>query len=258
MLGSGAALSSIGHSAVAQISRNRVDVFDDIFLIFLVLGTIVGVIVIAYTLYNAYKYRTDASDAEGKYDVVETDDDDVMRPKTGEVPTGAKGGKKVFLSFSISVVIVLGLIIYSYTLLLYVENPGQFDDEDTMDVNVEGFQFGWAYEYSNGFSTNDQLIVPADKAVVLNVTSRDVMHNYRINDLRAATDAIPGEYTQTWFEADEPGHYEAICFELCGGGHSNMREGVIVVPAEEFEYSEDPDEFKEWYENKLEEVSNDE
>jgi cytochrome c oxidase subunit 2 len=257
MLGSGVKLSSLGQSAVAQISRNRVDVFNELYLIFLVLGTIVGVIVITYTLYNAYKYRTDEPDAEGKYDIVE-EDDDVVRPQTGEIPTGAKGGKKVFLSFSISVVIVLGLIIYSYTLLLYVESPDQFDDEDRMDVHVEGFQFGWAYEYDNGFSTTDQLIVPADKAIVLNVTSRDVMHNYRIRDLRASTDAIPGEYTQTWFEASEPGRYEAICFELCGSGHSQMREGVIVVPADEFQYSEDPDEFQEWYENKLEEVTNDE
>lgn len=261
MLDSGAILRLLAEAGLAQSSgRSQVDVFDNLYLVFLTLGTIVGVIVISYTVYNAYKYRSteDRDPAEGKYDVEEVDDD-VVRPQLGEIPRSAKGGKKVFLSFGISLVLILGLIIYSYSLLLYVEDTDQFDDEESIDVHVEGFQFGWEYTYENenwneSFTTTDQLIVPADKAVVLEVTSKDVMHNYGVPELRAKTDAIPGQTTSTWFRADEPGTYEAICFELCGTGHSNMREDVIVVPADEFnDDAETKAEFEEWYQQKLEE-----
>ncbi len=251
MLGSGAIPTSLsGVRAVGSLSRTQVDVFSDLYLAYLALGTLVGVVVIAYLLYNAYKYRTDAPDAEGKYDVVEEDDDDgVVRPKLGEIPSSAKGGKKLFLSFGISAVIVLGLIIYSYSLLLYIEDTG--GEEPDIEVDVEGFQFGWAYEYENGFETNDVLVVPNDEVVGLEITSRDVMHNYGIPGLRAKADAIPGQTTDTWFQADEAGEYKAICYELCGNGHSNMREDVLVLPAEEFEWHDDPEEFEEWYEATL-------
>lgn len=258
MLGSGAILTSLpGVGAVASLSRTQVDVFTELYLAFLVLGTIVGVVVISYLLYNAYKYRTDAPDADGKYDIEVDDDEDdgVVRPQLGEIPSSAKGGKKLFLSFGISAIIVLGLIIYSYSLLLYVEDTG--DVEPDIEVEVEGFQFGWGYEYDNGFSTNGELVAPEDSVVALEVTSRDVMHNYGIPGLRAKTDAMPGQTTDTWFQADDPGEYEAICYELCGNGHSSMREDVLIVPTdvweagqEEYDF-DDPEEFEEFYEETI-------
>lgn len=257
MLGSGAIQTLLPRlGAVATLSRTQVDIFSRLYLVFLGMGTLVGIVVISYLLYNAYKYRADEPDADGKYDVEEVQDDDVVRPKLGEMPSSSKGGKKLFLSFGISAVIVLGLIIYSYSLLLYVEDTG--DVEPDMEVNVEGFQFAWAYEYDNGFETTDELVVPNEAVVGLEVTSRDVMHNYGIRGLRAKSDAIPGQTTETWFQADESGEYQAICFELCGNGHSNMREDVLVVPTsvweqgqEEYDF-DDPEEFGEWYQQTLE------
>ncbi len=248
MTGSGVTpISLLGDATISQLSRTQVDVFSELYLVYLVLGTIVGVVVIAYMLHSAYKYRSTAPDAEGRYDIEEEyDDDDVVRPRLGELPTGGKGGKKLFLSFGISAVLVLGLIIYAYSLLLYIENP---DPEEEMEIEVEGFQFGWAYEYENGYSTSNELIVPADEVVSLEITSRDVMHNYGIPGLRAKADAMPGQTTDTWFQAEETGEYKAICYELCGNGHSNMREDVLVLPPEEFEWSDDPDEFEEWYDD---------
>lgn len=254
MVGPGATLPS--SEAATSLSRTQVDVFSQLYLAFLTLGTIVGVVVISYLLYNAYKYRTDAPDADGKYDIeVDDEDDGVVRPQLGEIPTSGKGGKKLFLSFAISAVIVLGLVIYSYSLLLYVEDTG--DVEPDIEVDVEGFQFGWGYEYDNGFSTNGELVVPSEAVVGLEVTSQDVMHNYGIPGLRARTDAIPGQTTDTWFQADESGEYRAICYELCGNGHSNMREEVLVVPTavwedgqEQYDF-DDPEEFEEFYEETI-------
>ncbi len=210
----------------------RVQMFDEIFLVFLVLGTLVGVVVIAYTLYNAYKYR-DRDEVE--------DEDRIDRPTLGELPTGAGGGRKLFVSFAISAIIVIALIVWTYGALLYVEaGPTEQGTDENLDVTVTGFQFGWEFEYPNGYTQNNELRVPADRVVTLTVTSDDVWHNFGIPDLRVKADAIPGQTTETWFVAEEPGTYEAWCFELCGIGHSDMAADVIVM---------EPAEFEQWYED---------
>jgi cytochrome c oxidase subunit 2 len=203
--------------------RNPAEVFGEIFWVFLGLGTAVGIVVIGYTLYNTYKYR----DGEGK-----GVDADVERPELGELPSGSGGGKKLALSFSISAVIVIGLIIWTYSTLLYVEDPP--DTEEQMEITVVGQQFGWQFEYPNG-ETTPTLHAPTDRLVWLNVTSQDVFHNYGIPGLRTKTDAIPGQMSRTWFYADEPANYTAVCYELCGAGHSGMRGDVVIHNESAFE-----------------------
>ena len=211
---------------------SRVIVFDRIYWVFLALGTLVGVVVISYALWKAYKYR--------ERDGVE---DEYERPKLGEVPQGGGGGRKLFLSFSLSAIIVISLIVWTYGTLLYVETaPAQ--QTDALEIEVVGFQFGWEFHYPNGYvatsTSGEPLRVPADRMVTLSVTSRDVFHNFGISELRVKSDAIPGQTTDTWFRADEPAEYTARCYELCGAGHSFMTADVVVMEQEAFD---------EWYAN---------
>ena len=211
---------------------SRVIVFDRIYWVFLVLGTLVGIVVIGYALWKAYKYR----DRDGV-------EDDYDRPQLGEVPQGGGGGRKLFLSFSLSAIIVISLIVWTYGTLLYVETaPAQ--ETDALEIEVVGFQFGWEFHYPNGYvatSTADEPFrVPADRMVTMTVTSDDVFHNFGISELRVKSDAIPGQTTETWFRADEPAEYTARCYELCGAGHSFMTADVVVMEQEAFD---------EWYQN---------
>ncbi|WP_396612505.1 cytochrome c oxidase subunit II [Haloferax sp. S1W] len=206
----------------------RIIVFESIFEVFLLLGTLVGVVVIGYMLYNAYKYRSGSGKGEGVED----------RPVLGELPAGGGGGRKLATSFFMSMIIVVSLISWTYLTLLYVEEGPSADD--SLDVEVEGYQFGWRFTYPNGHTTDGVLRVPADQSVRLRVTSADVFHNFGIPALRVKTDAIPGQETETWFVANETGTYTAQCYELCGAGHSYMSAEVIVMP---------PDEYEEWYES---------
>ncbi|MBZ6495959.1 cytochrome c oxidase subunit II [Natrinema longum] len=211
----------------------RVDVFEQIFLVFLGLGALVGVIVIAYTLYNAYKYR-DTGEADGDEDL----------PSVGELPTGGKGGKKLFLSFGISAVIVISLVIWTYAMLLYVEDPADGTDEqaEALNVDVTGESFAWFFEYDNGIESTGTLRVPADERVWVRVTSGDVWHAFGISEQRVKADAIPGEYDETWFEAEEPGQYEIECFELCGEYHTSMVGTLQVM---------EPEEYDQWMDDQL-------
>lgn len=211
--------------------RSQADVFEEIFFVFLALGTLVGLAVVTYTLYNAYKYRDNG----------EPEEDGEDRPTLGELPTGDDGGKgkKLFLSFGISAIIVISLVVYAYTLLIYVESGPDVDPEAELEIDVEGYQFGWEFEYPNGHSVDNELRVPADQVVYLHVTSRDVWHSFGSPELRIKTDSIPGETSTTWFLEEETGTYTVECFELCGSGHSYMKADIIVM---------EPDEFEEWYE----------
>ncbi|EMA04371.1 MULTISPECIES: cytochrome c oxidase subunit II [Haloferax] len=207
----------------------RAVVFDSIFEVFLLLGTLVGVVVVGYMLYNAYKYRFGSGNGTV---------DDERRPSLGELPSGGGGGRKLFTSFFMSMIIVISLISWTYLTLLYVEEGPSA--EESLDVEVEGYQFGWRFTYPNGHTTDGVLRVPADTPIRLTLTSADVFHNFGITELRVKSDAIPGQETETWFTADEPGTYTAECYELCGAGHSYMSAEVIVMP---------PDEYQEWYES---------
>jgi cytochrome c oxidase subunit 2 len=206
----------------------RVEVFQQIFTVFLVLGTLVGVVVIGYMLYNAYKYR----DGDGRAE-------DGDPPRVGELPTGGGGGRKLFFSFGLSTIIVISLIVWTYGTLLYVEENPPAEGEEDMEIEVVGFRFGWEFVYPNGHTTST-LRVPAGETVHLTVTSEDVFHTFGVPDLRVKTDAIPGQETNTWFQTNETGTYEARCFELCGAGHSYMTADIVVM---------EPDEYEAWYAN---------
>ncbi|MFC7098632.1 cytochrome c oxidase subunit II [Halobaculum marinum] len=229
--------TALGHAVPLHTSGGglvprgtRVQVFDSIFEVFLLLGTLVGIVVVGYMGLKAYQYRRGA----------DHDDGDVSRPVLGELPRGSEGGGKLFVSFGMSAIIVVSLISWTYLTLLYVEDPGQSAaDPEALEVEVIGGQFSWTYVYPNGHQTN-VLRAPADTDVHLTVTSRDVFHNYGIPELRVKSDAIPGQTTDTWFVAEEPGTYTAHCYELCGSGHSFMDGEVIIM---------EPAAFDEWYAN---------
>ena len=207
----------------------RDEIFRAIFVVFLVLGTIVGVVVIGYMLYNGYKFR-DRGDRDGE--------DGIDRPELGELPEGGGGGRKLALSLLLSALIVITLITWTYFALVDVETRA-VENDDTLNIQVEGYQFGWEFIYPNG-NTSDTLRVPEDRTVRLTVTSRDVFHNFGIPAFKMKTDALPGQTTDTWFQPNETGTYQAQCFELCGAGHSAMNANVSVM---------EPEAYERWYAN---------
>lgn len=217
--------------------RGQADIFNELFFVFLSIGTIVGVVVVLYTLYHVYKYRdTDARE-----------DEEIENPlELGELPTGQSSGKskKLFVSFGMSAIIVISVVVYAYGLLLYVEAGPAAAEVDTnvdeMDIEVTAYQFGWQFDYPNGHTEQNTLRVPQgdNRVINLHVTSRDVWHNLGVPELRVKADAIPGEYQTTWFTPDETGTYQVECFELCGLGHSQMIGEIIVM---------EEDEFNDWY-----------
>ncbi|WP_163864866.1 cytochrome c oxidase subunit II [Myxococcus eversor] len=106
---------------------------------------------------------------------------------------------------------------------------------DALDVYVTGKQWMWKFTYPGGPSAIDTLVVPAGRPVRLLITSRDVIHSFYVPDFRMKRDAVPGRYTEIWFEAPKPGRHLVLCAEYCGLDHSQMRGEVVVLKPADFE-----------------------
>ncbi len=106
---------------------------------------------------------------------------------------------------------------------------------NTLDIYVTAKKWMWHFSHPDGPNSNANLTVPANRPVRLLLTSRDVIHSFFVPEFRIKQDAIPGRYTEIWFEATKPGRYRIYCTEYCGTWHSNMVGEVIVLPGQEFD-----------------------
>ena len=76
------------------------------------------------------------------------------------------------------------------------------------------------------------LTLPIDRTVIIQLTSRDVIHSFTLNEMRVKQDANPGMTARVWFTPTQIGNWEIACSQLCGLGHYRMRgEYRIVTPA---------------------------
>lgn len=106
---------------------------------------------------------------------------------------------------------------------------------DRLEVTLESGMYSWDYTYANGVRTQNQLIVPAGKPVMLKMHSRDTIHSHYLPDFRVKEDSMPGRVTYLWFLPTEVGKEHVVtCTEYCGVMHSYMAGKVIVKSEADF------------------------
>lgn len=114
---------------------------------------------------------------------------------------------------------------------------------DVYRVQVLGQQWAWNFRATGPdgeFGTADdiltinELTVPVDKPVVLNMTSKDVIHSLYLPDMRFKRDANPGAINEGWFEPIKTGDFAILCAELCGYAHYQMHGKMTVLSEADF------------------------
>jgi cytochrome c oxidase subunit 2 len=138
---------------------------------------------------------------------------------------------------------------------------------DTVQVKTYAEQFQWNFRYAgnDGKWGNDDdifeknnLVVPLNKKIVLEQTSKDVIHSFFLPYMRLKQDAVPGMYIKVWFEPTKSTKemqsrrsaewdYEIVCAELCGNQHSQMK-GILKVL--------DQADYDKWYKKRSTEFAN--
>lgn len=108
-------------------------------------------------------------------------------------------------------------------------------------IRVTARQFAWKFTYpgpdgkfdtADDVEIPDELHIPINKNVRLQMFSEDVIHSFFIPNVRLKQDIVPGRMIPAWFKVVKEGEYEIPCAELCGFGHSGMK-GKLFAHSDE-------------------------
>jgi cytochrome c oxidase subunit II len=193
---------------------------DALYLFIVALDLFFFVLVIGVMAYFMWKYRRRSKDQ-----------------KTSSV---THNGKIEFLWSAIPAVLLVVIFVWGEIDFLKQTVPPQ----DAIDVRITGRKWFWTAEYpdypgvqlvSGNESPEIALVVPKGRPVRLTMTSEDVLHSFYIPAFRVKRDAVPGRYTNMWFEATRVGEFNIFCAEYCGDQHSTMTGVVKVLEPDQFE-----------------------
>jgi cytochrome c oxidase subunit 2 len=81
----------------------------------------------------------------------------------------------------------------------------------------------------------NDLHVPVDETVLIELVSEDVLHDFFLPNLRVKQDAVPGMAIPVWFKARDTGIFDLVCAELCGWGHYKMKGRLTVESRSQFD-----------------------
>ncbi|WP_108175577.1 cytochrome c oxidase subunit II [Phreatobacter oligotrophus] len=91
-----------------------------------------------------------------------------------------------------------------------------------------------AREVPRLLAVDNEVVVPVNKTIRVQVTSSDVMHAFAVPGFGIKVDAVPGRLNETWFRATREGIFYGQCSELCGKDHAFMPIAVRVVSEQAF------------------------
>ena len=100
---------------------------------------------------------------------------------------------------------------------------------DSLEVYVTGKQWMWKIQHTEGAREINELHIPVNRDIRLNLTSEDVIQDFYVPAFRTKTDVLPGRYTTEWFRPTKVGAYHIFCAEYCGTKHSGMIGTVYVM-----------------------------
>ncbi len=79
--------------------------------------------------------------------------------------------------------------------------------------------------------TPDSVEIPVGSQVTIYLTSRDVIHGFRVFDTDISGMIIPGQVTRITHTFQKPGTYQFYCHEYCGQLHHTMTGQIVVKEA---------------------------
>jgi cytochrome c oxidase subunit 2 len=215
MIGIGIVASLVG-IAIALIipwfpvsAAESADKIDTVYDVLLICSVPIFVLVMTVAIYSVWRFRA--------------------RP--GDMRDGAPihGNTRLEIVWvTIPFLMVTALAIYGWVTLddLEAKQP------DELIVNVTGRQFTWSFEYPAQKVEANELVLPKDRPVEFRIHTKDVIHSFWVPEFRLKSDAVPGLTTKIRLTPDRIGRYQVVCAELCGIGHSTMRQNVrVVAPA---------------------------
>src|SRR4051794_20174982 len=174
-----------------------------------------------------------------------------FKARKGAVPAQIRGNTRLEIGWTVGAAVILVILAtLTFVKLDAIRNPPESSPNglqlaDTsrrlppsgkaLNICVNGQQDIWRYTYAADCDkaanlgapfSYEEMVVPVDTTVTLDIKSQDVAHSWWIPKLGGKMDAVPGYTNHTWFKV--PGKYAADggtvffgqCAELCGRNHA--------------------------------------
>ena len=174
-------------------------------------------------------------------------------------PTPARFTHNTPLEIIWTLVPILTLVFIGAFSLPVLFNQQEIPEAD-VTIKVTGYQWYWGYEYVDnefGFdslmlqrdeledygytqaeyllATDNAVVVPVGKTVVMQVTGADVIHSWAMPSFGVKQDGVPGRIAELWFNVEREGIYFGQCSELCGKDHTYMPITVKAISQEAYD-----------------------
>jgi cytochrome c oxidase subunit II len=190
-----------------------------------------------------------------------------FRKRKGAVAAQIHGNTRLEIGWTAAAaVILLGLAVLTFAKLSSIQDPPNSSPNGAalgeqnnliyasserklppngkaLDISVIGRQYIWQFVYPGANEPDglgapysyEELVVPTETTVSLDITSSDVVHSWWVPELGGKFQAVPGYHNYTWFKVSKPGIYRGQCAFLCGRGHARMIATVKAVSPPQFE-----------------------
>lgn len=189
----------------------------------------------------------------------------LVRYRRGRQPQAARAGARGRVAVGIFAGVAIAeavLLVVSALPLWYERTSARPTDANPVVLRVVAEQFAWNVHYpgadgefgdtsislvsptnplgldrASRFGKDDLVLqnemhLPVNRPVIIQLSSKDVIHSFGVPAMRVKQDAIPGLLSTAWFTPILEGQFDIVCSQLCGLGHYRMR-GTIIVESEE-------------------------
>jgi cytochrome c oxidase subunit 2 len=169
------------------------------------------------------------------------------RARRGRVASRVRGNTRLEIAWTgAAALILVVLTVLTFSRLHGIVTPAASGDDagavfatvdqppapggHALHIKIIGRQFVWRFDYPNRVYSYEELIVPINTTVVVDIYAVDVNHSWWVPRLGGKFDAIPGYVNHTWFKITRPGVFVGQCAELCGQHHAEMIATVRAIP----------------------------
>jgi cytochrome c oxidase subunit II len=168
----------------------------------------------------------------------------VFRPRSADQGDTRRGRALVAAGAGATAAVLLVFLVVSVAAGRAIAEPA---GPNALRIQVTGHQWWWEVHYpgvpdNRDVVTANEIHVPVGRAVLLELTSADVIHSFWAPNLHGKKDLIPGQKNTHVFRAEKPGIYRGQCAEFCGLQHAKMAFTIVADP---------PEKFDRWYESQL-------
>ena len=149
----------------------------------------------------------------------------VWRYRASRVAMPARFDRNTRLELAWTAAPALTLAVVFVLMLGTLRDIGAATDAQ-LRIRATGHQWWWEFDYS-GIVTANEMHIPIDTAIDIELASVDVNHSFWVPELGGKTDMIPGQINHLRLLTRRTGVYLGQCAEFCGVEHAWMRIRVV-------------------------------